>query len=382
MSYKKQNLLKDIERDKIIKAAEFAEKIIKPNAQEWESAKTQPVESLRQAIRQFAGINIPAELGGEGLSFSTLLRCYEELAARDLGFTCALAVHCVVAAATAKIIDTELRSNNVSALISGESIGAFVLTEPDAGSDAGSIKSHAERKNGGFCLTGHKAWVTNGSNADFLLTFCQTDTTKGAKGIACFALERSQRGMNFSAPIRMLASHAMGTTNLQLDKVEASQQQLAFPPGIAFSTAMAGLNIARIGVAAMCNGALLGGLKAAIKYATERHAFGQSIYNFQKIQFALAEIATQLEASRSLTFQAAHQLDSGIDSTLFAAHAKKFATQTAFKGLSDCLQVFGANGLKDEYDIHRQMSAARVCEFMDGTSEIQNLVIARALKSS
>ncbi|WP_171061375.1 MULTISPECIES: acyl-CoA dehydrogenase family protein [unclassified Pseudomonas] len=155
-----------------------------------------------------------------------------------------------------------------------------------------------------------------------------------------------------------------------------------FPKGVGFAAAMAGLNVARTGVAAMCNGAVEGALRAAIEYANSRTAFGSKIFDNQGTSFSLADVSTYLEASRNLTQKAAQLIDYGQDATLAASHAKKFATKHAFQSISACLQVMGANGLKDSYGIHRQMSAARACEFMDGTTEIQNMIVARALLKS
>lgn len=379
MTYNRAVPLSAIAETRVAEATRFADEIIAQDAGAWETTREQPLPQLRDAIACFAGLTVPTKLGGEGHSFSTLVRCYEELAARDLGFTCALAVHCAVTVAATKIPDTDLRAQSVAALMTGDMIGAFVLTEPDAGSDATAVHCRAERQDNRYRLNGRKAWVTNGTNAGFLLVFCQTEANAGAKGIAGFALQREQAGLVFSDPLQLIGSHAMGTTDLGLENVDVPPGRLAFPAGAGFAAAMSGINVARIGVAAMCNGALHGGLQTAIRYARSRQAFGRSVYDYQGIQFALAEVATQLEASRSLTFQAARQLDAGLDATLMAAHAKKFATRAAFQGLSVCMQALGANGLKDEYGISRQMSAARVCEFMDGTSEIQNLVIARAI---
>lgn len=378
MTYDRAVPLSDIAKGRVADAINFAEEIVAPRARAWETSRLQPVDQLRQAIASFAGLTVPAELGGEGHNFSTLVRCYEELAARDLGFTCALAVHCAVTAAATKIPDPNLRAASVAALMTGDVIGAFVLTEPQVGSDATAIRCRAERRSDGYRLNGAKAWVTNGTSAELLLVFCQTDSEAGAKGIAGFTVRREQTGLEFSEPLQLIGSHAMGTTDLQLNSVDISSKQLAFPSGSGFAAAMSGINLARVGVAAMCNGALHGGIQAAVRYARSRMAFGRSIYDYQGIQFSLAEAVTQLEASRSLTFQAARQLDAGQDATLMAAHAKKFATRAAFEGLNACMQALGANGLKEENGISRQICAARVCEFMDGTSEIQNIVIGRA----
>ena len=361
------------------KARSFADEHLKPNAEQWEQARQQPEKTLRTAISQFAGIGIPEELGGHGESMATLARVYEELAKVDIGFTCALAVHNIVTIAASLIGNTSLRDRYLARLIAGEAIGAFLLTEPDIGSDATSIQTLATEKNNKYIINGSKAWVTNGVNADLLAVFAQTVPGSSAKGIAGFVIRPDMPGVSAEPAYHMLGNHAMGVNEFKFSNCTAEAELMVFAPGAGFKAAMYGINVARFGVAAMCNGALEGGLNTAVDYAKKREAFGRPIIRHQGLQWQLAEAATQLEASRMLTYRAAEIIDKGEDVTVMAAHAKKFATRAAFEGLSTAMQVMGAKGLLRENPLARQMSGARVTYYMDGTTEIQNVVIGRSL---
>ncbi|MEJ2221096.1 MAG: acyl-CoA dehydrogenase family protein [Desulfobacterales bacterium] len=361
------------------KARSFADEHLKPNAEQWEQARQQPEKTLRTAISQFAGIRIPEELGGHGESMATLARVYEELAKVDIGFTCALAVHNIVMIEASLIGNTSLRDRYLDKLMSGEAIGAFLLTEPNTGSDATSIQTLATEKNNKYIINGSKAWVTNGVNADLLAVFAQTVPGSSAKGIAGFVIRPDMPGVSAEPAYHMLGNHAMGVNEFKFSNCAAEAELMAFAPGAGFKAAMYGINVARFGVAAMCNGALEGGLNTAVDYAKKREAFGRPIIRHQGLQWQLAEAATQLEASRMLTYRAAEIIDKGEDVTAMAAHAKKFATRAAFEGLSTAMQVMGANGLLRENPLARQMSGARVTYYMDGTTEIQNVVIGRSL---
>ena len=371
--------LNPVDEHFVDKARLFADEQVKPHAEQWEQTKQQSEKTLRMAISQFAGIRIPEELGGNGRSAATIARVYEELAKVDIGFTCALAVHNIVTITAALIENTSLRDRYLDRLMSGEAIGAFLLTEPDVGSDATSIQTLATEKNDKYIINGSKAWVTNGVNADLLAVFVQTIPGSAAKGIAGFVIEPDMPGVSAKPAYNMLGNHAMGVNELQFSKCTADADLMAFAPGAGFKAAMNGINIARFGVAAMCNGALEGGLNTAVDYAKKRKAFGGPIINQQGLQWQLAEATTQLEASRMLTYRAAEIIDSGENATVMAAHAKKFATRAAFEGLSTAMQVMGANGLLRENPLARQMSGARVTYYMDGTTEIQNVVIGRSL---
>jgi len=371
--------LNPVDESLVEKAGLFAEEHLKPHAERWEQDKQQPEKTLRLAISQFAGIRIPQDLGGMGGSAATIARVYEELARVDIGFTCALAVHNNVTVAASLIENQSLRDRYLDQLMSGEAIGAFLFTEPDVGSDATSIRTAAVEKNDQYIINGSKAWVTNGVNADLLAVFAQTIPGSSARGIAGFMLESDMPGVSAKPAYHMLGNHAMGVNELTFSNCAVDAELMVFAPGAGFKAAMFGINIARFGVAAMCNGTLEGGLNTAVNYAKNRKAFGRPIINHQGLQWQLAEATTQLEASRMLTYRAAEMIDNGKDFTVMAAHAKKFATRAAFEGLSTAMQVMGANGLLRENPLARQMSGARVTYYMDGTTEIQNVVIGRSL---
>ena len=361
------------------KAGLFAEEHLKPHAEHWEQTRQQPEQTLRKAISQFAGIRIPQDLGGIGGSAATIARVYEELAKVDIGFTCALAVHNNVTIAASLIENKSLRDHCLGKLMSGEAIGAFLFSEPEAGSDATSLQTTAVKKNDQYIINGSKAWVTNGVNADLLALFAQTIPGSSARGIAGFMIEPDMPGVSAKPAYHLLGNHAMGVNELTFSNCIADAKSMAFAPGAGFKAAMFGITIGRFGVAAMCNGALEGGLNTAVDYAKNRETFGRPIINHQGLQWQLAEAATQLEASRMLTFRAAQMIDKGENVSVMAAHAKKFATRAAFEGLSTAMQVMGANGLLRENPLARQMSGARVTYYMDGTTEIQNVVIGRSL---
>jgi alkylation response protein AidB-like acyl-CoA dehydrogenase len=371
--------LNQVDEHFIEKAKSFADEHLKPHAEHWEQTRQQPEKTLRMAISQFTGILISKDLGGNGGSAATIARVYEELAKVDIGFTCALAVHNNVTIAASLIENTSLRDRYLDKLISGEAIGAFLLTEPDVGSDAKSIQTLATEKNDQYIINGSKAWVTNGVNADILVVFTQTIPGLSAKGIAGFVIEANMPGVSAKPAYNMLGNHAMGVNELTFSNCAVDAKSMAFAPGSGFKAAMYGINVARFGVAAMCNGALEGGLNTAVDYAKKRETFGRTIINHQGLQWQLTEVATQLEASRMLTYRVAKIIDGGDNATVMAAHAKKFATRAAFEGLSTAMQVMGANGLLRENPLARQMSGARVTYYMDGTTEIQNVVIGRSL---
>lgn len=372
--------LSQVDEHFVAKAGLFADEHLKHSAEHWEQTRQQPEKILRLAISQFAGIRIPKELGGHGGSAVTIARVYEELAKVDIGFTSALAVHNNVTIAASLIENRSLRDPCLEKLMSGEAIGAFLLTEPDAGSDAAAIQALATEKNDTYVINGSKAWVTNGVNTDLLFVFTQTDPKLSAKGIAGFVIKPDMPGVSAKPAYNMLGNHAMGVNELEFSNCAVDAKQMAFPPGEGFKAAMYGISVGRFGVAAMCNGALEGGLNTAVDYAKNRKTFGRRIIKHQGLQWQLAEVATQLEASRMLTYRAADIIDKGENFTVMAAHAKKFATQAAFEGLSTAMQVMGANGLLRENPLARQMSGARVTYYMDGTTEILNMVIGRSLE--
>lgn len=366
--------------DRIATAVEFAETRLRGAGEDWDRDRENPERTLRDAIALFTPTTLPAALGGFGESFATQVRIYEELARRDMGFTCALAVHTNVTVAMSLTQNTALRDRCLPRLLDGTAVGAFLLTEPEAGSDAAAITTAAAADGDGYRVTGRKAWVTNGRYADIFAVFCQTEAGTGAKGIAALVIERDCTGLEIEPMLDLIGSTAMGTTDVRFADAAVPAANVAFAKGTAFKAAMFGIDVARLGVAAMCNGAALGALDVAMEYGAARHTFGQPVLDHQGMQWILADTATAVEASRSLTFQAARTFDEGQSHPVLTAHAKKNATRMAFDGISEAMRVLGANGLKRDSGLPRQLAAARVAECMDGTGEIMNVVIGRSLR--
>lgn len=370
-----------VNADRIAAAAEFADRVLAPQGEAWDTGTASPEPALREAISMFTGTAIPRDLGGFGDGVATQLRIYEELARRDMGFTCALAVHTNVTVAMSLSPNAALRAAALPRLISGQAVGAFLLTEPGAGSDATAITTHAQRVTGGYSVSGRKAWVTNGLYADIFAAFCQTEPGSGARGVAALGFARGDSGVQVDPALDLMGSAAMGTTDLTFDCAFAPDAAVAFAPGTAFKAAMYGIDVARLGVAAMCNGAAMGAMDRALAYAAGRSTFGKPVIDHQGMQWILADAATAIEASRSLTFQAARHFETGTPDATLTAHAKKLGIRSAFDTISQSMRALGANALKRENGFARQLAAVRIAECMDGTGEIMNIVIGRALRA-
>jgi alkylation response protein AidB-like acyl-CoA dehydrogenase len=303
----------------------------------------------------------------------------EALASADMAAAFALVVHNNLASNIAINGSAALQDANLPGMVDGSRIGAFLLTEPQSGSDAAGIKVAARQDGQEWVLSGEKAWVTNGVVADVLSVYAQTNPDDGARGIACFLVDRDTSGVEPGPAYQMLGGHAMGVNSIAFTGARLPAGAHFIPAGNGFRAALAGIDTARAVLAAMNCGMLRSGLEVAIEVAGGRHAFGKTLTDFQGIQWTLAEVATELEAARQLAFNAARLLDGGEDGSLAAAHAKKFATRTAFARLSDCMQVMGAWGVTHDYPLARHLACAKLAQYMDGTSEIQNVVIARKL---
>ena len=353
-----------------------------PLANDWEANKQQPELLLREAIAVFGGLRVPKIHGGLEASATTIGLIYQTLAAADIGFAFSLVVHNNLVYTVATSPNQLLRDKYLAGLMKGDLLGSFLLTEPDVGSDATRLKLRAEPAEAHYLLSGEKAWIVNGINADLLLVFGQTKAGSRSKGIAAFLVEAAAPGIERGPSYELFGGHSMGSNGIRFTDCRVAAEQLIFPAGAGFQAAMQGIDYARFSVAAMCNGALNAGLSTALTYANERRAFTQPIINHQGLQFQLADVLTDLEASRLLMFQTAALLDEGTNASVMAAHAKKFATRVAFTGLSQVMQAMGANGLRLENNIARQLAAAKVCHYTDGTTEIQNVVIGRSLLDS
>ncbi|MFV2089428.1 MAG: acyl-CoA dehydrogenase family protein, partial [Pseudomonadales bacterium] len=245
------------------------------------------------------------------------------------------------------------------------------------GSDAPAIKSLAIKADNGWTLSGHKSWISNAAAADILSVYANTDPSNGWRGIACFLIDADLAGVKRGQTYDLMGGHALGTGEFAFDKVALSTEDLFLPTERAFKEAMAGIDLARVNVAAMACGMLSSALAQAISYAQTREVFGQAVAELQGPQWQLADVATDLAAARALTYQAANALKADADATILSAHAKKFATRMALERISDCMQVMGAAGFRTDRSLGRHLACAKMAQYLDGTTEIQNVVISR-----
>jgi alkylation response protein AidB-like acyl-CoA dehydrogenase len=361
-------------------ATAFARDVIATDAAGWERDRALPRDYFLQAAEAgLCGLLVPEDRGGAGIGVLAMAHVMEALASADMAAAFALVVHNNLAANICQNGSADLQDAYLPDMVAGRRIGAFLLTEPQSGSDAAGIELSARQENGGWTLNGEKAWVTNGVSADILSVYAQTDRDQGDRGIACFLFDADLPGVEPTAPYHMLGGHAMGVNGIVFNDVRLTERAHFIPAGRGFRAALAGIDTARAVLAAMNCGMLKAGLDVAVEMAGGRRAFGQALTDFQGIQWTLAEVATELEAARQLAFRAASLLDAGEDGSLAAAHAKKFATRTAFARLSDCMQVMGAWGATHDYPLARHLTCAKLAQYMDGTSEVQNVVISRKL---
>jgi alkylation response protein AidB-like acyl-CoA dehydrogenase len=274
------------------------------------------------------------------------------------------------------------RERFLRSMARGESLGAFALSEPDAGSDAASLRAQAHRDGDHYVLNGVKAWVSHGSLADVILCMVRTDTPaerKGARGISAFILEAGTPGLGIGKKEDKMGIRGDPTVQLVLDNVRVSREHLLGDEGMGFVYAMQSLESGRLGIAAQAIGIARAALEASVQYAGERKQFDKPIKEFQAIQFKLADMATRITASRALLYAAAAAKDRGEPVTQFASMAKLLASETAMWVTTQAIQIFGGYGYVKEYPVERYFRDAKVTELYEGTSEIQRIVIAREL---
>lgn len=367
------------------RARRFTAEDVAPNAAGWELRREQPRESLRRAAEEgFAGLLVPTSLGGSGASHVEAAQVFEELSRGCMAFAFSLVVQNNLAAGVAASPNRALAERWLPSLMSAGAIGAFCLTESDvAGSDAAAIRTRAMGVEGGWELSGAKGWVTNSATADAFSIYAQTDPQLGWRGIGGWLVVRDAPGVAVEEPYALMGAHAMGTGGIALDRCRVGDDDLLAPPGEGFKAAMAGIDRGRAWLAAMCCGILWEALSVAVAYASERLSFGRPTLELQAVRFPLVDALTDLQAARLLSGRAAEALDEGAaDARLHAAHAKKFASVVAVRGILACMQAMGAAGYRAEYPLSRHLAAAKMAEYLDGTTEIQRLVIGRTLADS
>jgi len=362
------------------RAREFALANVKPFAGSWEREKEFPTATMRAAVAEFGGLALPAKLGGKGAPLTALLEVLEEFAAVDIAFAIAFVVKCNVALVVSCSENCRLRDEVLPGLISGDHFGAFCLTEPQAGSDAAAITTTATREGDRYLINGTKAWVVNGASASRLAIFAKTDVADGTAGIALFLGDDRRAGLRRGVPYELMAGNLAEVGDLWFENYSIGTDEILFGPGDAFKAAMRALDAARIGIAAICNGALAGGLDSSLKYAARRRAFGSSVLEKQGVEWCFADHFTALEASRALTMRAAAAFCAGHADSVLSAHAKKFANLALSNGLSWAIRGMGAAGTLSSQGLARQFSSAQLLFDTDGTPEILNVIIGRELK--
>jgi alkylation response protein AidB-like acyl-CoA dehydrogenase len=371
-----------VEEKQLIETAKtFRDEFVAPFADHWERDRRVPVETLKLAAdRGLLRLETPKQNGGHGARFSVKMKLSEVLAESCMAFSFSMINTQNVAAKIAKEGSAEAVDRYVDDLMKGNIFGATALTEPTAGSDFSHIKMRASETDGGWMLNGKKAWITNAAIADVYVVFAQTDAAKGWRGIASFLVDSREKSFTRDPAFQMLGAHAIGAGGFALSDYYVPNWAVMAGPGEAFKRAMSSINGARTYVAAMCCGMVQSGLNTAVSYARERKAFGQSISNHQGLRWVLADIATELQAARLLTEQASLLIDQGSsEAMLAAAHAKKYAARLAEKSIPQCIQILGANGLREEYGLGRHLACAKVAHYVDGSTEIQNDRIAASL---
>ena len=372
--------LSDDQREIQSLAREFAQAEIEPNAATWDREHGFPPELIgKLAELGLMGVCIPEEYGGAGADFLSYILVLEELSKADAGVGVTVAVH--TSAVTLPILTfgtDEQRSRFVPPLARGESVGAFALTEPEAGSDAGSLRTAAVAAGDGWSISGTKQWITNGSFAGTVLLFARTDPeTPGAKGVSAFILEGDQ--VRVTREEEKLGLNSSSTSDLAIEGAEVSRDRLLHEEGKGFSVAMATLDGGRIGIAAQALGIAQAAYDVARSYALERRQFGHRISDFQAIQWKLADMATELDAARLLVYRAAWLKQEGRPHTEEGAKAKLYASEMARRQTAEAIQVLGGYGYTKEFPVERYYRDAKITEIYEGTSEIQRLVIARSI---
>jgi alkylation response protein AidB-like acyl-CoA dehydrogenase len=360
---------------------EFCRQEIDPRVKELEERHEFPTEILhRLAGLGLLGMTVPAEYGGTPVDGLSVILTLEELAKASPALCVIVSVHCCLFCYALQAFGTqEQKSRFLPAAAKGEILGAFSLTEPNAGSDVQALQTRAQRQGEGFILNGQKAWVTSGSQAQAIIIFTLADEPGPKKKLNAFIVERDSPGFQVSKLEEKMGLHSSLTAEITLTDCRVPARNLLGREGQGASIALNCLDHSRIGIAAQAVGLAQRALEEAVRYAKQREIFGGKVADLQAIQFMISDMATQVEAARLLTYQAAVLKNSGRPFTAQASMAKLFASEAANKVANLALQVHGGYGYSREFPVERLYRDARVLTLYEGTSEVQRLVIARQL---
>ena len=362
-------------------AREFAVEHLAPGVMVRDENAEFPYEQIKlMGELGFMGMMVPEEYSGAGMDTLTYVIALEEIAAVEAAASTIMSVNNSLVCQLLADWGTNVQKDQyLKTLASGKKLGAYSLSEPQSGSDASNLRTHARRKTGHYIINGTKNWVTNGINSDVVVMFCLTDKDLGSKGISAFIVDKGMAGFSTGKKEDKLGIRASDTCELYFEDCEVPVENRIGEEGAGFKIAMNTLGGGRIGIAAQALGIARAALEAAVAYAGARKQFGKTIGSFGAIQNKLANTATEIDAARLLIWRAAKLKDRGKPYVKESSMAKLYASTVAMKAATDCVQIYGGYGYMREYGVERLMRDAKITQIYEGTSEIQQLVIAREL---
>ena len=362
-------------------AREFAREHLAPGVIERDDKAEFPAEQIKMMGELgFMGMMVPEEWGGAGFDTVTFVIAMEEIAAVELATSTVMSVNnSLVCQLLVDYGTDEQKEKYLTPIANGEKIGAYSLSEPQSGSDASNMRTFAKKDGNHYVINGTKNWVTNGINSDVVILFCVTEKDAGYKGISAFVIEKGTPGLSTGKKEDKLGIRASDTCELYFENCRIPAENMIGEEGHGFKVAMKALGGGRIGIAAQALGLARAALDASVAYAKERKQFGKPIGEFGAIQNKLADMATEIDAARMLVWRAAKLKDDGKNYSRESSMAKLYASSTAMKAATECVQIHGGYGYMQEYGVERLMRDAKITQIYEGTSEIQQLVIARDL---
>jgi alkylation response protein AidB-like acyl-CoA dehydrogenase len=369
-----QGMIRDMARD-------FAANELTPHAAEWDRSGGFPEDMYkRMGALGLMGMMIPEEYGGAGTDHVAYALAMEEVAVGDVGTSTAMSVNnSLVCAGILGFGSEEQKERFLKPLARGEMLGAFCLTEPHTGSDAGALRTRAVMDGNSYVMNGTKQFITSGSKADVALVFAVTDPEAGKKGLSCFIVPTDTEGYTVASHEQKLGQRAHDTCQIVFEDMRLTPDLMLGNPGEGYRVALSNLEGGRIGIASQALGAARAAYEAALAYAKERETFGKPIFEHQAVSFRLADMATQIEAARLLIHNAARLRDAGQPCIKEACMAKLFASEMAEQVCSDAIQTFGGYGYLNDFPVERYWRDMRVCKIYEGTSDVQRIVISRAI---
>jgi alkylation response protein AidB-like acyl-CoA dehydrogenase len=361
-------------------ARDFTVKELAPNAREWEETGTFSREAFdMMGELDFTGLYVPEEYGGTAVGRLTAAVVFEELAKGCFATSVYLSVHNMVASLIAQYGKEKQRERWARPLALGEKLGAYSLTEAEAGSDAAALGTMAVKKDGGYLVNGTKLYVTSGGVADIYAVMVRTDESQKQKGISALVVEKGTPGLEFGPHEPKMGLNASPTTELNFRDCFIPEENLLGREGMGFNFALSALNGGRINIGACATGLAQQALDYALGYAHKRQQFGRPIVSFQGLQFLIADLATEIEAARLMVYRAASLMDQGEAGVMEAAMGKRFATDMAMRVTTEAVQILGGYGYMKSYPVEMYMRSAKIGQIFEGTNQIQRVVIAREL---